>query len=150
MHFRLNCFAKLKTILIFANDRCNIFNLNTIDMKIEEVKAVLDEKFDMNNERLEEKFEHLHYKLDIIKEQTMKTNGRVTKLEDRAEVDRQIHINCPVKKELDEFKAQTNDDLVLIKFAKNYPKLATLLGGVLIMLIISGGMEGLMKLLGLS
>jgi hypothetical protein len=40
---------------------------------------------DYKNREIDEKFGALHQKLDLILEQTQKTNGRVTKLEDKTE-----------------------------------------------------------------
>jgi len=117
-------------------------------MTVDELGDQIEKNFEMNNRILEEKFNNVHLELRAIKEQTTKTNGRVTKLEDKAEVSSVMHINCPVKKELDDYKNEVKDDLLLLTFARSYPKITGIIFGVLVMLIVSGGLEGLMKIIG--
>jgi len=56
------------------------------------------------NQILEQKFEIINTKLDFIKEQVTKTNGRVDELEDKVEVLEKSEIahvvNCPVNPKL--------------------------------------------------
>jgi hypothetical protein len=117
-------------------------------MTVDELGDQIEKNFEMNNRILEEKFNNVHLELRAIKEQTTKTNGRVTKLEDKGEANSLIHINCPVKKELDAYKNEVKDDLLILTFARKYPKVTGVLCGLLIMLIVSGGMEGFLKVLG--
>jgi len=117
-------------------------------MTVDELGDQIEKNFEMNNRILEEKFNNVHLELRAIKEQTTKTNGRVTKLEDKAEVSSIMHHNCPVKKELDDYKKEMENDLLLLTFARNYPKITGIIFGVLVMLIASGGLEGLLKIIG--
>lgn len=119
-------------------------------MTVEELSKQLDKNFELNNQVLDEKFKNVHSELRIIKEQTIKTNGRVTKLEESSSNEKMFHLNCPVKKEFDEFKVRMDDDLLLLKFARTYPRLTTVMFGILVTLIISGGLEGLLKVLGVN
>ena len=85
---------------------------------------------------LESEFKRVHETLNVIKEQTIKTNNRVSHLEDTV-VDLRIkeveHVkNCPVAPDVKQIK----DDLLEYKFFKTYPKLLIGLIAVIVIVII--------------
>lgn len=122
-------------------------------MELHELKEYLDEKFEMNNEVLNEKFSKVDLQLGLIKEQTTKTNGRVNRLEIKMEETERynsMHIaSCPIKKELDDYKTQMGENLFLFTFLRKYPKTSTIIGAILVSLIAAGGLEKALAFLGL-
>lgn len=98
-------------------------------------KELIEEKFKGLHALLHARFENVEDRLDRIEEQTTKTNGRVTKLEDKqhaSEIIAATHvINCP---NVSKIKA-IEDDLLEYKFSKKYPKI--FYGGIFIIIIIS-------------
>lgn len=105
-----------------------------------ELKDYLDEKFNLNGQILDEKLSHINSQLITIKEQTIKTNGRVNTLESQMATIRlndEIHsLKCPVKKEMDEFRIEIEDQLFLFRFLKKYPKLSVFLGVSTVVLLV--------------
>lgn len=90
-------------------------------------RLYLEEKFAGLNTHINAQFEIVHDRLELIKEQTTKTNGRVTELE--KEVDG-LHeklvmhpLECSKAKEISELK----EDLIEYKFFKRYPKLTAVI-----------------------
>lgn len=121
-------------------------------MELHELKDYLDSKFAMNNEILNEKFTNVNQQLSAIREQTTRTNGRVNRLEIKMEETERyntVHISqCPVKKELDDYKVQMGEELFLFTFMRKYPKVSGVIGMVLISLIAAGGVGKVITLFG--
>ena len=105
------------------------------------LKELLISKIDSLDQKIDYNHEHLNHKIDEfnqheneisknILQQTLKTNGRVTKLEEKVEVlqtaDIRHSINCPrlleIKK-LDDKINQIDDSLLEFKMIKKNPKL---------------------------
>ena len=121
-------------------------------MELHELKEYLDSKFDMNNRILDEKFTNVNQQLSAIKEQTTRTNGRVNRLEIKMEETERYtsaHVaQCPIKKELDDYKVQMGEDLFLFTFMRKYPKISGVIGMILISLIAAGGVGKVITLFG--
>jgi len=83
-------------------------------------------------ELLNEKFAHVNEKLELIHEQTLKTNGRVNALEVRVnflEKEEAVHVlKCPNVAKIE----QVNEELMEYRMMKKYPK------AFIVMLWISG------------
>jgi hypothetical protein len=81
---------------------------------------------------LESEFKHIRTELTYIKEQTTKTNSRVSHLEDDivslklADVNHVV--NCPINPKVDQIK----DDLEEYRVMKKYPRLAIILIAVFV------------------
>jgi hypothetical protein len=132
-------------------------------MEIHELKDFLNEKLDLTNkitaERLDssnkiiaEKFANISLQLDTIVKQTTKTNGRVNVMEDKMDVYEkfsELHVlQCPVKKDLEDFEKKLDGELFLFKFSKKYPKVTAVVIGILLLFILAGGVKEGMLLLG--
>lgn len=91
--------------------------------KIKGLYAAISANADIQHERDNVILE----KLDRIEQQTTKTNGRVTILEDK---ELKHIIECPVQKQVDEMK----EDLFEYRIFKKYPKIAA---GVMIIVGLS-------------
>lgn len=111
----------------------------------------LNDKIDANNRNLSDKIDsnnaHVVELLSFIKEQTTKTNGRVTKTEDDIKklniLDSQHIANCPRVKDIEklENKIQVMDDNnLIVKIWNKYPKQLALL--VIVGVIITLGTLG--------
>lgn len=97
-------------------------------------RLYLEEKFDGFGKLMNAQFENVHNTLDTIKEQTTKTNSRVTKLEeDKEAIDKILILHKEVCKEggkvdnLSKQVEQIKEDLDEYRFIKKYPKLAIIL-----------------------
>lgn len=90
---------------------------------------------------LEEKFDNVHSKLDLIHEQTKETNGTVKEHEERIvllEKEDLVHYqNCPQIKRIDKI----DESLMEYKMMKKYPKFSIaamfIFGATLIMLTLN-------------
>jgi len=79
-------------------------------------RLYLEEKFGALNTHINAQFIDTHSRLDEIKEQTEKTNGRVTELELQAI----LHpVNCPVNEKIKSLETSLQDTL----FFTRHPKL---------------------------
>lgn len=107
-------------------------------------RALMEEKFkgvialiQANGDVQNIKFEKIFDKLDSIETQTTKTNGRVTKLEDKVfELEKRdlTHINnCPQTVKIEKI----NEELLEYKMIKKYPKFFMIgIAGVVILFLI--------------
>ena len=90
-------------------------------------RLYLEEKFSGLSSHINAQFENVHERLDVIKEQTTKTNSRVNHLEDDVDILRDKLVAHPVEcskaKDIDTLK----EDLIEYKFIKRYPKLTIIL-----------------------
>jgi hypothetical protein len=122
--------------------------LDNLDEKIDLNNKSISEKIDSNNKNINEKIDtnnhHLIELLGYIREQTTKTNGRVTKNED--DIKRITSLvndnfcNYPGRREIDKIneKLQILDDQnLIIKVWNKYPK-ALVTGIVVSVLIVIG------------
>ena len=101
-------------------------------------RLYLEEKFSGLSSHINAQFENVHERLEVIKEQTTKTNSRVNHLEDEVDILRDKLVAHPVEcskaKDIDTLK----EDLIEYKFIKKYPKLtAILLAFFVVALLIS-------------
>ena len=101
-------------------------------------RLYLNERFEGLAKHINAQFENVHERLEVIKEQTTKTNSRVNHLEDDVDTLREKLVAHPVEcskaKDIDTLK----EDLIEYKFIKKYPKLtAILLAFFVIALLIS-------------
>lgn len=89
-------------------------------------RLYLEEKFGGLTKHIHAQFENVHETLGAIKEQTTKTNGRITELESQlTELDKAftIHpVNCNSAQEIKDIKK----DLEEYRIIKKYPKVALL------------------------
>ena len=129
-------------------------------MNNEELKDHLEDKLDSAVDRLAikilalgelhtERFTSIGYQLEIIKEQNMRASDRVTKLEEQMVHAKEVHLNCPVKKELDVYKDRLAEEMFLVRLMNKYPKTIALIAALFVILMTSGGIEGLIKIFGL-
>lgn len=79
----------------------------------EDYRLYLEEKFEGLNKRLDAQFYNVHDTLDAIREQTTKTNGRVTKLEgemSEVKINEISHvINCPVSPKVETLETNVKE-----------------------------------------
>lgn len=120
-------------------------------MEVKELKEFLEVRLDLNMQVSAEKLTNIELQLAHIVEQTTKTNGRVTKLEGQVDVleNRNMsHIlNCPVKKEFEDFKLKTDNDYLLLRVMNKYPKASGIIVIILLMLIVSAGADTMYNIL---
>lgn len=113
-----------------------------------------NDNFELFRELLESKFENLENKIESnsklqseisnnILAQTTKTNGRVTKLEDKIVKIQELESNhftmCPRISEIKELNSKVdsfNTDLSEVRFIKKNPKITLLLASILVIYII--------------
>jgi hypothetical protein len=109
----------------------------------EDYRLYLEEKFRGIEEHLEVfptlingQFKDVHTELKFIKEQTTKTNDRVTHLEDKVIIiDKNLlehPVNCKLVPEFNKLK----EDLIEYKFFKKYPKAMGILIAVFVGLML--------------
>lgn len=126
-----------------------------MDKDIEYVKELLEnqldslsEKIDTNNKNINEKIDsnnqHVMEILHYIREQTTRTNGRVSKAEDEirrlSEIDTKNLINYPGKEEIkkiNEKLAIIDEQNLIVKVWNKYPK--ALFTGVVVAVLITMG-----------
>ena len=126
-------------------------NLELVQDLVESRLDGLNEKLDTNNKNLADKIDtnnkHVVQMLNLIKEQTTKTNGRVGKAED--DIKKLIllegeHVkDCPISKDVEklELKVQKMDDAnLIVKIWNRYPKQLALL--IIVGVIITLGTFG--------
>lgn len=86
-------------------------------------KELIEEKFKGLHTLLHARFENVEDRLDRIETQTTRTNGRVTKLEEKqhaAEIVAATHvINCPNIKKINDIE----DEMLEYRFSKKHPKI---------------------------
>ena len=71
----------------------------------DEIKEILHDYVKGIVAQQDAKFDIIDFKLDAIKEQTTKTNGRVTKLEDKES----LHIkDCPIRPKVEALEKESN------------------------------------------
>ena len=102
----------------------------------------LDQRFDSMVKNQNEVNKQLFDKLNLIHEQTIRTNGRVNKHDEQLSKIDNIHINCAGKEALKKYVEQEASDKV--KETKQY-KIGELLLNVS---IVSGIVLGVMALIG--
>lgn len=111
-----------------------------------ELKEFLTEHAEANNNLMLEKLNGIHFQLKTIVEQTTKTNGRVTRLEEVTrgmESFKETHfLSCPLRKDLENYKEQMRNDFLLWAVIRKYPKVSTILAVVLILLLVASGLHG--------
>jgi len=129
--------------------------------------AIKSNDIDLLNQLLDSKLKNIEDKIDSnhilqseisnnILQQTTRTNGRVTKLEDRVnkvvETENNHHISCPripefkeLDKKFDVLNNEVNTGLTEVRFIKNNPKISAVFFTILIVYIIGtlvyGGYE---------
>ena len=86
----------------------------------QDYRLYLEEKFKGLMVKMDAEFEMLNTKLESIEKQTIKTNGRVNKLEDKNEVHL---INCPNTGKI----KIMDDELIEYRILKKYPKISIIL-----------------------
>jgi hypothetical protein len=95
---------------------------------------------------LESEFKHIRTELLYIKEQTTKTNSRVSHVEDEIVslklADANHVINCPISSRVDKI----DDDLMEVRVAKKYPKLTILIVAIAIIVTLIGSIETIKSL----
>lgn len=109
--------------------------------KNEDYRKYIEEKFRGFTKLMDANFNNVLDKLDSIEEQTKKTNGRVTKLEQEVEQIKLDDINHIIKCPLNNEVKQIKDDLLEYKFMKKYPKLSLIglafIGVIMIVMTLS-------------
>lgn len=118
-----------------------------LDEKFFAQEKLMDERFESNASLLEQRFKNVDLQLNHIKEQTTRTNGRVTKLEEKEDEIKNWHLDCPVKREFEEYKGHLENDLFLIRFSRRYPKLFYGVIVLIAIVIFSGGITNFTNLL---
>ena len=89
---------------------------------------LIDEKFKGLTTLMNAQFQNIHERLDEIKEQTTKTNGRVTQLEKQ---DLTHVLRCPQTAKID----QINKDLEDYRFIIKYPKV--FIAGLVVVVLLT-------------
>jgi len=79
-------------------------------------------------------FEGVHIELAAIKEQTTKTNNRVTHLEDQRDEYLKTRVSTDMLEDVDRKVGEIQEDLLEYRFFKKYPKI--FVGTILVMAIV--------------
>ena len=111
---------------------------------LELVQELLENRLDSLNEKIDSNNKNILDRMELIYQQTLKTNGRVTKHDDvinKLITDESNHFNtCPRIKAIEEINTKIekiDSDNLEVKLIKKYPKMF-IMGIVVAVLIIIG------------